>query len=255
MTIAACAAIVERGDPDRFLAAMAAPAGLRGRLFVLYAFNLEVARAPWITRERLIAQMRLQWWRDCVAEAVAGAAPRAHEVAGPLAGLIREAALPGAVLSGMIDAREWDIEGADFASEEEVIAHVDRGAGSLLLASALALGADPGQETALREAALAGGIANWLMAVPALEAAGKRPLAHATLGEVRGLARYGLDMLARHRATDFGAAVPALRAHWRAEPLLRAVLADPQAVPEGRLGQSEFRRRTGLMWKSLRGGW
>ncbi len=69
MSLAACAALVERGDPDRFLAVMAAPAWARARLFPLYAFNLEVARAPWVTEEPMIAEMRLQWWRDVVESA------------------------------------------------------------------------------------------------------------------------------------------------------------------------------------------
>ena len=74
MTTDACAALVERGDPDRFAAVMAAPVAARTRLWPLYAFNLEVARAPWVTKEPMIAEMRLQWWRDVVAEP----APRAH---------------------------------------------------------------------------------------------------------------------------------------------------------------------------------
>ena len=55
--IAACAALVARGDPPRFRAAMAAPVAMRRLLFPLYAFNLEVARAPWVTQEPMIALM------------------------------------------------------------------------------------------------------------------------------------------------------------------------------------------------------
>jgi 15-cis-phytoene synthase len=57
MTVNACAALVQRGDPDRFAAVMAAPVEARARLFVIYAWNLEVARAPWVTSEPLIAEM------------------------------------------------------------------------------------------------------------------------------------------------------------------------------------------------------
>ena len=95
MSVAACAALVERGDPDRFMAVMAAPVALRVRLFPLYAFNLEIARAPWVTTQPMIAEMRLQWWRDVVAEP----APRAHEVVGPLHGVIQAAGLPFVHLS------------------------------------------------------------------------------------------------------------------------------------------------------------
>ena len=68
MSIDACAALVRRGDPDRFRAAMTAAPDQRGRLMVLYAFNLEVARAPWVASEPMLAEMRLQWWADAIAE-------------------------------------------------------------------------------------------------------------------------------------------------------------------------------------------
>ncbi|MCE2750015.1 MAG: squalene/phytoene synthase family protein, partial [Rhodobacter sp.] len=109
MTVAACAALVQRGDPDRFMAVMAAPVAARARLFPLYAFNLEVARAPWVTQEAMIAEMRLQWWRDTV-ESLAGQGPvRAHEVAAPLAQVVRGQGLPLAVMDRLVEARRWDI--------------------------------------------------------------------------------------------------------------------------------------------------
>ncbi|MEL7216333.1 MAG: phytoene synthase, partial [Pseudomonadota bacterium] len=45
MSWTACAELVRTGDPDRFLAAMTASVEGRARLFPLYAFNLEVAKA------------------------------------------------------------------------------------------------------------------------------------------------------------------------------------------------------------------
>ena len=61
MTVQACAEIVHAGDPDRFASAMTAPVADREVLFPLYAFNLEIAKAPWMTQEPIIAQMRLQF--------------------------------------------------------------------------------------------------------------------------------------------------------------------------------------------------
>ena len=46
----ACAQIVEKGDPARFRTVMAAPVEARLKLFPLYAFNVEVARAPYVTQ-------------------------------------------------------------------------------------------------------------------------------------------------------------------------------------------------------------
>lgn len=78
-----CAGIVERGDPDRFRAAMAAPPKARAVLFPLYAFNVEVSRAPWASQEPMIAEMRLQWWRDALDEIATGKPARRHEVVTP----------------------------------------------------------------------------------------------------------------------------------------------------------------------------
>ena len=84
----ACAGLVKAGDPDRFSCVMTALVDVRGPLFTLYALNLEAAKAPWVTEEAMIAEMRLQWWRDVVEEIAAGKPARAHEVAGPLAEVI-----------------------------------------------------------------------------------------------------------------------------------------------------------------------
>ncbi|MFQ5437406.1 MAG: squalene/phytoene synthase family protein, partial [Paracoccaceae bacterium] len=80
MSMDACAAIVARGDPDRFLAAMSAPLWARERLLPLYAFNVEVARAPWVTSEPRLAEMRLAWWRGEVVKIGSGAGRFDHEV-------------------------------------------------------------------------------------------------------------------------------------------------------------------------------
>ncbi len=253
--LAACAALVERGDPDRFLAAMAAPPAARAVLFPLFAFNLEIARAPWVTAEPMIAEMRLQWWRDMLAEAAAGAAPRAHEVAGPLARLIRDRGLDIQPLDAAVAARRWDIWREPFADEAALWAHLEATAAGILYPAAQALGADAAVLPALRLAARAGGLAGWLMAVPALEARGRLPLPDGRPQAVRALARQGLaDLAAAHRGR-FGPALPALRSLWRAGPVLARAARDPAAVAQGRLGGAEFTRRAGLLWKVLTGGW
>ncbi|NJM84676.1 MAG: squalene/phytoene synthase family protein, partial [Tabrizicola sp.] len=124
MSIDACAALVSRGDPARFQAVMAAPVSARARLLPLYAFNLEVARAPWVTEEPMIAEMRLQWWRDVVAAAASGAA-RAHEVAGPLHEVIRTCGLPLPVMDRLIEARRWDIYREAFTDKAAFTAYIE----------------------------------------------------------------------------------------------------------------------------------
>jgi phytoene/squalene synthetase len=253
MTIAACAALVERGDPDRFLAVMAAPAEARAQLFPLYAFNLEVARAPWVTEEPLIAEMRLQWWRDVVDNAASGAA-RAHEVAGPLHDLIRDFGLPVEVLDRLIAARRWDIHRephADLAALETYLE--DTGAGLMWLA-ARALGAPDTAEEAVRAYGWAAAAANYLRALPQLQARGRQPLPDGLA--TRTVAELGLAKLAAARAgrkTVPKDLAPALLAGWQAEMILKQVVAGLSSETAPLV--SEFNRRGRLLWQTVSGRW
>lgn len=254
--IGPCAALVERGDPDRHAAVMAAPVAARGPLLVIYALNLEVARAPWVTQEPMIAEMRLQWWRDVVAEAGAGRPARAHEVAGPLAALIGAAGLPVAVLDRLIEARRWDVYREPFADQAALEAYLeDTGAGLMWLAGA-ALGAGAADEAALRAVGWAAGLAGFLRAVPELEARGRVPLVDGRPEAVAALARAGLARLqgAGNGLRRMGTARAATISAWQAAPLLRQVAQEPGRVAAGRLGLSEFARRWGLLRAGLRGG-
>ena len=82
--IVACADTGAPGRPGPVPRVMAAPVPARARLFPVYAFNIEVAR-PWVTSEPMIAEMRLQWWREVLDEIRGGGSVRRHEVATPLA--------------------------------------------------------------------------------------------------------------------------------------------------------------------------
>jgi len=256
VSVNACAALVEAGDPDRFLAAMAAPASKRGALFVLYALNLEVAKAPFVTQEPMIAEMRLQFWRDVVADAVAGKQPRAHEVAGPLADVIRDKQLPAEMLDQMIAARRFDIypddrDNVPFDLEE----FVARTAGNLMVLSALVCGMDAARCADAQRVGAAMGMALWFQAVPAL--VGHQRVAAGDLDSdiIVQRAQKALAGLQSARRVDFGVATPALRAAWQTKPILRQAAQDPRRAVDGALGISEFRKRAGLLLRSLTERW
>lgn len=254
MSINACAGLVERSDPDRFLAAMAAPAELRGRLFVLYAFNLEVARAPWMTKEPMIAEMRLQWWRDAIEEIEKGGPVRAHEVSTPLAELIVETGIETDVLDRIVEARRWDIYKETFDDEDQLFDYLNKSGGGLMWASARALGCSIERKEDVYTVGRASALASWLMAVPELEARGWAPLPDGREHAVAALAGKALDELNAVKGS-FGSANPALRAAWRARAILEQAANEPHSVAEGTLGGSEFARRAGLMWRTMRGTW
>lgn len=251
MSVAACAALVERGDPDRFLAAMAAPAPARTPLFVLYAFNLEVARAPWVSREPMIGQMRLQFWRDTLDEARQGTAPRAHEVATPLAELLagQPALIP--TLDRLVVARWADLEYPAFDTPATLRAYLDDSAGGLMWASASALGVDPAREAAVRAVGRAQGLANWLIALPELTSRGWS----VQTTDLQGLIAEVQQGLSEARKVDFATALPAIRAAWRAKGILSRAAQDPKAIAEGRLAEAEFKRRGSLLLRTITGRW
>jgi phytoene/squalene synthetase len=252
--LVACAEIVRRADPSRFQAAMAAPVAARGVLFPVYAFNVEVARAPWVTQEPMIAEMRLQWWADALEEIGAGGAVRRHEVATPLARVLD--AEGAALLMDLVEARRRDTERAPFEDEAALLGYLEATSGNLIRAAARALG--PADEDVLGDAGLALGLANWFRAIPALEAAGRRPLPDGRAEAVRALAQEGLRRLSRARGGRRRVsrdAAPALLPLWQAGPVLRAAARRPARVAEGTLDPAPARSRLTLMLRAMSGRW
>ena len=250
MTIAACAELVARGDPDRFRAAMAAPVSARRVLFPLYAFNLEVARAPYASEEPVIREMRLQWWDDALEEIAAGCPVRRHEVASPLAEAV--SAEGAEALRILVKARRRDTDRTPFADDSELAGYLDATGGTLVTVAANALGAAPGPVCRAFGTAMA--LAAWLRAVPELEARGWVPLPDPRPQAVAALAREGLARLAAARARRGEVSPPARAAFlagWRSGAVLRAAARAPERVAAGALEESPIRQRAGLMFRAL----
>jgi phytoene synthase len=250
VSLAACAERVERGDPDRFRAVMSAPPDARAVLFPLYAFNLEVARAAWLPKEPLLAEMRLQWWRDVIEGAGQGAPPPAHDIAAPLAALIRRGRLDAALLDALIEARRRDAEPRPM-DPGELRPYLEGTAGTLLWTAARALGGTDREATV--KAGYAQGAALWLLALPDLRARG-RGLGQGGAEAIRSLAQDALAALAEAKAARPGPAA-ALRAATLAPPVLRAAARDPDAALEGLLALPEGQKRLRLLWAAMRGTW
>jgi phytoene/squalene synthetase len=252
--LTACAALVERADPDRFMAAMAAPVAARRVLFPLYALNVEAARAPWVTQEPMIAEMRLQWWRDAIEEIAKGGTVRRHEVVTPLADIL---AMDLAIaLDEMIAVRRWDIYKDPFEDAAHFERYIDQTAGTLMWVAARSLGA--ADSNVVRDFAYAAGLANWLCAIPELESRNRIPLLDGTAAGVQALARDGLVRLSRARKNRHKisrAAAPALYAGWQSGPILRQALAQPHRVADGTLAQSEARKRLTLILRTTATHW
>ena len=102
---------VRRADRDRFLGALFAPEPQRRDLLALLAFDHELGRTRSVTREPLLARIRLQWWREAVAEAAGHGKPRAQPIVESLSETVRRHHLTPEKLAALIDAREEEIDG------------------------------------------------------------------------------------------------------------------------------------------------
>ncbi|PTX56078.1 squalene/phytoene synthase [Litoreibacter ponti] len=238
MSLEACVALVRRADPDRAAAAELASVDVQKVLWPLYAMNVEVSRAPWVTQEPMIAEMRLQWWRDALEEIAEGRAVRSHEVTTPLAEAIgpEEARL----LDKLVAARRWDIYSDAFEDEAALLRYLDDTAAGLMVVAASAI--DAPNPDALKAYGRAVGLARFLQAAPELDARGRKPLLDGTPAGIKTLCEKVLsDMPAKPEPRDV------TREGWQARALLRLAIAQPTRVADGTLVLSEFSKRWRLL--------
>ena len=248
MSVDACADLVARADPERFKAVMAAPIQARATLLALYAFNVEVSRAPWVTEEPMIAEMRLQWWRDALEEIREGKPVRKHEVTTALAECIDSDG--AAMLDKLVTARRWDIYKDAFEDAAHFKEYLVATGGYLMWTAARSLGAEDASMDAVLKFGFASALARYLQAVPSLEARGRVPLVDGRENAIALLARTVLDDLPSHgdlRRNLAPAAHPALLEGWTTVPILGQVVRDPSRVGNGSLGLSPFRSRLRLL--------
>ncbi len=161
-----CRRLARRFDFERYLATLFAPRRHRAVLWILLAFNAEIARVREIVNEPAIGQIRLQWWREVIDAAAMDGPARQHEVAAPLAAALRAGALDPALLHDLINGRERDLDGAPMADEAALTDYAGKTGGLLAEAMALAAGAGqahPESQRAAQEAAQALGT-GWALA-------------------------------------------------------------------------------------------
>jgi len=172
------AASARAGEPDRYLAALLAPPPARDGLLALAAFSSELGRiGQLVTREPIMGEIRLQWWRDALQPAEAG-----MRTGNPVADALREAAsrhaLPGPLLLGMVDAHAGDLEPEPFPTEAALDAYLAASEGAQFALAAGMLGSAAASEldAASQAAGRAYGLVRLLLALPQTLAQGRSPL-------------------------------------------------------------------------------
>jgi phytoene synthase len=239
-----CRREVRRFDHDRYLAALFAPAAARADLLALYAFSLELARIPELVSEPLLGEVRLAWWREALAEALAGT-PRRHPVALALARGLERHHLSAAHFERLLEARGRDLAPEPPATLADLEAYAEGTSASLVWLALEALeAASPPALAAGRHVGIAWALTGLVRALPfharqgrlylpteLLERAGVAPgevlAGRAPPGLVSRLARVVGEVLERADAHLEAARALAPEAPRRALPaLLPAALAD-----------------------------
>jgi phytoene synthase len=173
--LALCEATVRSSDPDRYFATLFAPSDKRPLLYALYAFNCELARIADVAREPMMAEIRLQWWREALEGACEGRS-RVHPASIGLAEIFACASPPRELFERLIDARAPNSISAPFAHLEALDAYADASSASLMRIAAHILDMWADVDIPAREAGMAYGLARILHAIPQCVARGKMPL-------------------------------------------------------------------------------
>src|SRR5215213_4875844 len=152
----ACESLVRESDPDRYFAALFAPAEKRPHLYALYAFNLEIARVREAVSDPMLGDIRLQWWRDALQGEARGDV-RANPVAAALDETIVRFRLPRASLVDLIDARVFDLYEDPMPGLNDLEGYCGETSSSLIQLAGIVL--SDGAESATADAAGHAGVA------------------------------------------------------------------------------------------------
>lgn len=158
---------VRRLDPDRFFASLFVPEAARPHVHAILAFSAEIARVRDAVSSPLPGEIRLQWWRDLLADltlADAGAPP----VAQALADTITRCRLPVDAFQNLIDARIFDLYDDPMPSQNDLDGYLGETASALFRLSSLILadGGEPGAPDLAGHAGVAYGLTGLLRALP-----------------------------------------------------------------------------------------
>ena len=270
-----CGASAREFDPDRFYAALFAPAEKREALFALIAFNYEVARLREIISEPLIGEMRLAWWQEAIDDIEAARAPRSHPVAQALDAAYRSAPFSLDGMRQLTEARSFDLHNDAMADIDALLSYACASGGNLARLMAEVLLSTSDQSSVQLAGATAAGT-SWAltgiirslrihasrgqMFLPARELGARGVSSSSVLAgtvsgglqvvikEITDLARIERD---KARKVQFGAALPAvmycaqLPSYWRR---MTRMDFDPFRSP---IERSDFARLTTLLSAAL----
>ena len=223
-------AAARAGEYDRYLAALLAPPPARDELLALAAFASELGRVPAMAREPMMAEIRLQWWRDALEQPVA--IRTGHPVADAVRNVVARHEGSQHALLGMIEACSREIAAEPIPDDTALRAHLwmSEGAQFAVAADILGMPANANSEPVAAAAGTAYG------------------LARLVAGFARSLAQ-GRCLLPQTRLDAAGLTLEALRAG-EGGAQAAAVLADLSA--DARAGLATARQHVANLPRDMR---
>jgi 15-cis-phytoene synthase len=152
---AECRRLVDESDADRAVSLAYAPDDRRNALAALYAFDIETRRIRAQVSQPLPGEIRLQWWRDRLAnpQDEGQGAPVAHA----LLDTIQRYDLPRDAFERYLEARIFDLYDDPMPGQAEFEAYAGETASTIIMLAAMILGGRP--DTVVADAAGHAGVA------------------------------------------------------------------------------------------------
>ncbi|MCD8497116.1 MAG: squalene/phytoene synthase family protein [Alphaproteobacteria bacterium] len=165
-TLSYCGALVKDQDHDRFLITLMMPHDRYEALFALFAFNHEIAKTREVVSETQLGLIRLQWWRDQLANIYGGGEVPEHEILQPLSKAIKDHNLTQEYFDRLIYAREFDLEDVLPASVEGLLNYADFTSTPLMKLALQILGEDNPESMAVQPVSVNYALMGIIRAVP-----------------------------------------------------------------------------------------
>ncbi|MEE2774086.1 MAG: squalene/phytoene synthase family protein [Pseudomonadota bacterium] len=179
MSISRCAQILQNGDPDKFFATLIAPKKLRPILYTVFAFHYEISKIPYSTDEEILAEIKFKWWEQELTHiSKRKFTKNRNEILDPLSDLIIKNDIPVDLFLEAINARRFDIGSQIHRSFYDQVNYIEDIFSSLLeiILRSCEKHLSPEAVLCVRKFGFVLGVANLLVALPALEILGKNPI-------------------------------------------------------------------------------
>jgi phytoene synthase len=164
--------------PDRYYAALFAPASVRADLIALAAFDGEITRIGQVVSDAALAEIRVAWWRDALLGSEQASERTGNPVLDAFAGVMRRRQLSPAMLEAYFEAHMAALF-ADPPASDEALDDSLRAIDGTPLAAALQILHGQSEDdagTLIDAASRAAGLTRIAVTLPYALAAGRTPL-------------------------------------------------------------------------------